>query len=152
MSTESDNTSRPARPARKKALSLDDITGVDISAGVKSVEGGSQKPNGSSVKHAYKHRTICYYPVTDDELSNIASFNRISTLFFAAGSFLLGLTIDVAKDVFTSQDMAAELKQQLTAGSIAGGVITLVCYGLGIYFQVLKSQQSNKIKTEASDD
>lgn len=152
MSTESDNTSKPAHPSGRQPPSIDDLKDVNISDGVKNVEGSSHKPNGSSVKQQYKHRTMCYYPVTEDELSNIASFNRISTVFFSFGSFLLGLTIDVSKDIYTSTDMVAETKAQMTAGAIAGVIVTIVCFCLGVYFQVLKNRQSNKIKSESSDD
>lgn len=152
MSTESDDTSKPARPSERKSPSIDDLKGVNISDGVKTVEGGSHKTNGSSVKHVYKHRTTCYYPVTENELDQISSFNRISTLFFAVGSFLFGFTVDVAKDIYTDSDMAADIQQHLTGGVIAGVLVSIVCFGLGAYFQKLKVNQSEKIKADASDD
>ncbi|UNZ50401.1 hypothetical protein [Agrobacterium tumefaciens] len=143
------NISKP--PDQTNPPNVGDLRSHDVSGGVKKVE-GDPKPNGSSIKIAYKHRAICYYPVTEDELDQITTFNRISGVAFAVGSFLLGLTVDVFKDLVTTTDLDAELKAQMTTASISTGILCLVCYGLGIYFLSVKSKQINKIKTEALDD
>lgn len=143
------NTSK--LPDQNNPPNVGDLRSHDVSDGVKKVE-GDPRPNGSSIRIAYKHRSICYYPVTEDELDQITTFNRVSGALFAVGSFLLGLTVDVAKDLLTTSDLTAELKSQMTTASISTGILCLACYGLGIYFLTVKSKQINRIKAEALDD
>jgi len=125
---------------------------VDVSGAVHEVEGTQQRANGSSVKPSYKHRTICYYPVTDDELDQLAAFNRVSAALFAAGSFILGWSLDVGKDLYFASDMDPSVRGNAVSAAVAGVVIAVVFFVVGVYFWNAKNKQSRRIKTESVDD
>lgn len=147
-----DTSKQPARRKQEKRLDLAAIKGVDVSGAVQEVEGGARLPNGSSVKPAYKHRTISYYPVTDDELDQIAAFNRVSATLFAAGSFILGWSLDVGKDLFFATDIEPSARNAAASAAVAGAVLAAVFFCVGAYFWNAKNKQSRRIKTESVDD
>lgn len=94
-------------------------------------ERGDLGVGGSSVKPIYSERSMKCYAVTEMELNNLGFASLVSTIFSTAGAVLLGLAIDLFKDVQIDgkTGSGAQAAESLQGPLFVGAVI---CFAVAV--------------------
>jgi hypothetical protein len=148
-------TNKPSETPRPQPKpSLAELAGLDLGGAVTAVEGGNKgASNGSAVHPKYHHRRIEYYPVTSDELKQLATFNRVATISFSVGAFFTGISVDLFKDLWLAVGIPKEIISDVWTINISAAILAVSCFALGgVMLYINRGQTSNIINKSFSDN
>jgi hypothetical protein len=108
-------------------------------------------PRGSIVKQVYVDRAMTAYVLHENEMQAISLMNSLSSLFFAAGSFLFSSAMAILVSGLFQEDLPDIARFFVYYGAPVLTMLSGCCFAAGTWALLKRRSIVRKIKTESRE-
>lgn len=108
-------------------------------------------PRGSIVKQVYVDRAMTAYILHENEMQAISLMNSLSSLFFAAGSFLFSSAMAIMVSGLFQEHLPDIARFSVYYGAPVLTMLSCCCFAAGTWALLKRRSIVRKIKTESRE-